>query len=578
MEVKRINGYNIKDEKARKYNNVEEIKVFDLKDGDIVETIGYYSANDGGGAIYKIREKQESETTDTGFIILLNNGLVAELIINDEKVNIKQLGATEENDINPYITNYLNFTKTRRIKLYIPYGTWKCSELAIDTWFDIVGDCKFTGNTIIRPLNEGQEYIFKLHNVNGYTAHWNLEGVQFESFDYSVNSCIVIDHIQYGYVTNVSFQNVKGRAMVLKNCWEITFTNIIARHVVPIVLGENYGVFQFENSSAGNISTLYFNYIQLEANIGNVFVVNSNVGVHNNHIGTINIESYGTTQITSDVMVSDISIEPISSVGELGSFSLFKLLDNSEIMGLTINSIDTNNLSSCLFKYNDKYYIYDTIFYKGGDISTQKGLNTIINAINFIGLKSNAQLLNIRNGKGNVVSDKNQIIINNVTYCNCSSYYAFFNCVTENNIQCNGIINEPNDFNKMGINEIYKIANKIEMSYGSPYGLLKYDPDSLSNTKLVCYPYTTRGEGGYFKIIGTNNTLKLRVKSDGSTTIQVYDENRSASTTYTIETTNGSYKWITIDLTKINGYQIGDTLQIGAGGGWLVYYDCYVMV
>lgn len=90
-----LNGieYNVKDAKARPFKNVGEMKsIVDLVAGDVVNTIGYYEPNDGGGATYLIRTKTESDVIDNGLIHLLNNGLVAELIIND-CIEINKLGA-----------------------------------------------------------------------------------------------------------------------------------------------------------------------------------------------------------------------------------------------------------------------------------------------------------------------------------------------------------------------------------------------------------------------------------------------------------------------------------------------------
>lgn len=63
------------------YNNVAEMKQSTrLKAGMAAKTLGYYSANDGGGAYYVIRAKQDSDVDDGGSIHELANGLIAELL------------------------------------------------------------------------------------------------------------------------------------------------------------------------------------------------------------------------------------------------------------------------------------------------------------------------------------------------------------------------------------------------------------------------------------------------------------------------------------------------------------------
>lgn len=71
-----------------------------LIDGQTCFTNGYFFANDGGGACYKIRNKTDYDTVSVGVdlttsengLILLENGLVAELI-TDSFINVKQFGA-----------------------------------------------------------------------------------------------------------------------------------------------------------------------------------------------------------------------------------------------------------------------------------------------------------------------------------------------------------------------------------------------------------------------------------------------------------------------------------------------------
>lgn len=69
-----------------------------LKIGDIAITLGYYEANDGGGAEYKIKLSTEK------YGEILNNNLIAELIFK-ERINIDTLGgkSNEENFDNSQI-------------------------------------------------------------------------------------------------------------------------------------------------------------------------------------------------------------------------------------------------------------------------------------------------------------------------------------------------------------------------------------------------------------------------------------------------------------------------------------------
>lgn len=97
QDFKSLNGYSVKDEKARPVNNIAEMKAIpNLVAGNIIKTIGYYSANDGGGATYLIREKQETDIDDKGTIHFINDTLVAEMIIKDY-VTPEMFGAYGDN-------------------------------------------------------------------------------------------------------------------------------------------------------------------------------------------------------------------------------------------------------------------------------------------------------------------------------------------------------------------------------------------------------------------------------------------------------------------------------------------------
>lgn len=77
------------------YNSVSDMKSAEnLVNGSFARTFGYYSANDGGSALYKIREVTNQDVEDDMFIIALNNPeLVAELVVENSELNMEQVGA-----------------------------------------------------------------------------------------------------------------------------------------------------------------------------------------------------------------------------------------------------------------------------------------------------------------------------------------------------------------------------------------------------------------------------------------------------------------------------------------------------
>lgn len=84
----------------RYYENVASMKLDDtLQEGDMAITLGYYTMNDGGGAEYKIRVSSENYCEE------LENGLIAELILKDNKISFLQAGGQKDNS-NAAIYNF----------------------------------------------------------------------------------------------------------------------------------------------------------------------------------------------------------------------------------------------------------------------------------------------------------------------------------------------------------------------------------------------------------------------------------------------------------------------------------------
>lgn len=103
------------------YETVADMKLDeDLTDGNIVKTLGYYSANDGGGAEYRI------VTTTDIYSETLSNGKKAELIIKDNTINVLQVGAKGDNTFdNTSIFTNLLYSNENNKKIIIPNGIYK---------------------------------------------------------------------------------------------------------------------------------------------------------------------------------------------------------------------------------------------------------------------------------------------------------------------------------------------------------------------------------------------------------------------------------------------------------------------
>lgn len=147
------------------YDTVASMKQAEnLINGSYARTLGYHTKNDGGSALYKIREITNDDVVDEMMIISLNdNTLIAELIVENDNLNILKVGAKNDgsidtsNIINHLITNYNNYN------IYIPNGDYLInSTILIDTATKIYGENKwktrlFTNSNIVMIQNKNDD-------------------------------------------------------------------------------------------------------------------------------------------------------------------------------------------------------------------------------------------------------------------------------------------------------------------------------------------------------------------------------------------------------------------------------------
>lgn len=104
------------------YTSVAEMKASDTAIvGRPCVTLGYYAANDGGGAVYIVRSKTDSDTDDGGSIIVMDNGNVAELIA-DGAVNVRQFGAKGDGTTDD--TAAIQHALDKSDNVIVPAGTY----------------------------------------------------------------------------------------------------------------------------------------------------------------------------------------------------------------------------------------------------------------------------------------------------------------------------------------------------------------------------------------------------------------------------------------------------------------------
>lgn len=219
MEFSTLNGYKVKDKKAIRFYDIVDNMINDstLKEGMHVKTKGYYDINDGGSADYHIT----SSESNSDFQEELQNGLYATLIVENNTINIKQLGATASNDSGLIINNILN----KGFNVFAPEG-----EYNVETTINPPSDSKIkingtlnnsTNNPTIKIENNHIElYCNKLVNTgnsvplliesNSTYTKCSYNNIEIDTI-VSLNHGIYLHAIKKGIVyNNITFKSISA--------------------------------------------------------------------------------------------------------------------------------------------------------------------------------------------------------------------------------------------------------------------------------------------------------------------------------------------------------------------------------
>jgi hypothetical protein len=151
-------------------DSIAEMKnLSNLVNENYIRTAGYYSINDGGGALYLIRERQETDVENLGAIHFINDSLVAELITNNANpMNFGCYGDGEHDDTRgfkkciDYAKKYNKKIKCDKFKTFLINEPLDVSNTFIDFGFATL---KTTSAIDILIVNT-QKYYTDIKNIN----------------------------------------------------------------------------------------------------------------------------------------------------------------------------------------------------------------------------------------------------------------------------------------------------------------------------------------------------------------------------------------------------------------------------
>lgn len=220
------------------YKSVAEMKASETAIvGRPCVTLGYYEPNDGGGGVYIIRQKKESDVDDGGSIIVLDNENVAELII-EGAVNVKQFGAKGDGatDNITAMQNCINYAFAHSIDTYIPSGTYCISNaLYVYQWQHVNGAGK--EQTFIKRKTDNTESKYSVSAIfildktenheRSYTEGQNISNMYMLSdtfIDYGIYSALACP---YTNINNIVINNVKNGIVYNAGTWLAEISDVI---------------------------------------------------------------------------------------------------------------------------------------------------------------------------------------------------------------------------------------------------------------------------------------------------------------------------------------------------------------
>ena len=289
-------GNNLNKNKIEVFDTVALMKTANLKNNMTVETLGYYEANDGGAATYKITDEESQEKYQEE----LENGLYAELIIHNETYIPEQFGAKSDGtgDCSSILQNI--FDKVKDNGKILLTGTYLIEQpLYIPNKNNIVisgGTLKASNTFSGYILNSNLTATTKYSGWSFKTENITLENV-FIDGSYKANG-IYLDSYLRVKIISCTIHNFKDYGIYLNSGHEaeIICTNIIGQTHGDVEYG-NTGI--LINSHDNIVDSCVIAYCQWA-----IEVKNSCNQVCNSHFYCNNGNDSGNIKISETSFVS----------------------------------------------------------------------------------------------------------------------------------------------------------------------------------------------------------------------------------------------------------------------------------
>lgn len=393
-----------------------------LKNGSFAKTLGFYSANDLGGGIYKIKDKNNISPNEMN-IISLNNNLIAELIIDNNCIP-QQFGAKADgiNDDTLSLQTYINNSLNKKL---FPSATYLTNSLSFpDNSFIIFENCELK-----RISHNGGRFIDISNNSNIYgylKVNGNISTMLNEVLETGITFA---DNVNV-YGTIESFNNSQHGIQIGNNN---IINNLIAHHngikKIGAGLGTGDGIYSVnKNNSSINYATSFNN---------------ARNGIS---ITTYNSETQGTNlELSKNIVINNASC-----------------YDND------YTDIDYEAISNA--------YLFNTIC-KGSIAASQSKNCNFENIKCSLFYAENHDNCNLKNCECNPINKTSNIVyitgkninVNNVVINDTASSYSE-NAFQINDTANNAIVNNItvyNSFNSISITGCKSASNLVSVNYSN---------------------------------------------------------------------------------------------------------------
>ena len=345
------------------FNSVADMKNSDnLINGSFCKTFGYYTFNDGGQGLYKIRNIKTSDIIDNGLIIPIDENLIAELIFNNT-INIKQFGAKGNNETDDTLIfqNAINNVPDAT-KIIIPNGKYILSnklslpDTSENKYIILEGQNRDTTELLFNIQDDNIscaiEMLGSSTSILNKCIIKNLKIKNIKENDISSTNGINLGYnMQINCLENISISGFYDNIDLGQNNWSFTLYHIRSLNA------RNNGVYGW-----GVLNNIHFVGCDIMDNKNaNIYLRSAmNCSIENTDFSVYNHGVYGIyLYYCNSINILNCYYESAENCDEILSG-----IYAEQVQGLTINSLD-----SSINAIKENYSVIHLIYVNGSVIS-----------------------------------------------------------------------------------------------------------------------------------------------------------------------------------------------------------------